>query len=88
MKRKPEITLLEVAGIITRFVDGSCDPYEWDDFMSPLIRDPAIRKVREECERIEADFPAQHDREWCNPDGGQALLKIAGRIRGEVQPQD
>ena len=85
MKRKSDLTLLDVAGIITRFVDGTCGPYEWDDFMSPPIEDPAILKIREEGERVEIDFPARHDREWCSPDGGQALLAIAERIRQSVQ---
>jgi len=88
MKRRSELTLLDVADIIIRFADGTCGPYEWDDFMSPPVKSSAILRIREECERVETDFPARHDREWCNPEGGQALLKIAERIRGEVQPQD
>lgn len=82
---KHGFTLLDAAGVITSFADGICDPYDWDEFTSTPFDNPEIQKVVQECLRVEIDFPPRHDREWCSPEGGQTLLKIAKRIRRKVQ---
>ena len=76
--------ILDAAKVIENFVDGSCGPYEWDDFLNGSKNDTDLQKIREECERIGIDYPARSDHEWCNDDGGRALLAIAGRIRRDA----
>lgn len=83
MKRDNKITLTEVAEIIAGFANGTCEPYDWDDFMSCQFKSLEIDKIRRECAEVELRFPARHDHEWCNPQGVYELIRIADKIRQE-----
>ncbi|OGV61499.1 MAG: hypothetical protein A2283_12755 [Lentisphaerae bacterium RIFOXYA12_FULL_48_11] len=76
----------KIAQAIEAFVNGTCGPYDWDDFMTCPSDNPELEAIRKECEQVETQFPARGPNEWCNPEGGQTLLKIAQRIRGKAQP--
>ena len=73
--------ILNAAKVIESFVDGSCGPYDWDDFLNGSKNDADFQKIREECERIEIDYPARSGHEWCDDEGCRALLAIAARLR-------
>lgn len=73
--------ILDAAKVIESFVDGTCDPYDWDDFLNGSARNAELQKIREECERVEIDYPARNKHEWCNDEGGRALMQIATRLR-------
>jgi len=73
--------ILDAAKVIESFVDGSCGPYDWDDFLNGSKTDAELQKIREECERVEIDYPARNNHEWCNDEGGRALMQIATRLR-------
>jgi hypothetical protein len=73
--------ILDAAKVIESFVDGTCGPYDWDDFLNCSKRDAELQKIREECERVEIDYPARDKHEWCNDGGCRALMEIAARLR-------
>ena len=39
----------EVANIIEKFLDGTGGDWEWDDFTSLRIKDPALEAIRIKC---------------------------------------
>jgi hypothetical protein len=89
--------ILDAAKVIESFVDGTCGPYDWDDFLNGSKKDAELQKIREECERVEIDYPACSEHEWCNDEGVRALLAIAARLRrgaactpsaGQAGPED
>jgi hypothetical protein len=76
--------ILDAAKLIESFADGTCGLYDWDDFLSGARKDAELQKILEECERVEIDYPARNEHEWCNDEGAQALLAIAARLRHEA----
>jgi len=76
--------LLDAARIIENFVNGTCGPYDWDEFLNGSKKDTDLQKIREECEHVECNYPASNEHEWCNDDGGRALMEIAARLRHEA----
>jgi hypothetical protein len=76
--------ILDAAELIESFVNGTCGPYDWDDFLNGSKKDTRLQEIREECERVEIDHPARTEHEWCNDGGAQALLAIAARLRREA----
>jgi hypothetical protein len=79
---------LDAAEIIEGFVDGSCGPYDWDNFLNGSKKDTELLKIRNECERVESEHPARNEYEWCNDEGGLALMAIAARLRHEAASGD
>ena len=73
--------ILDAAKGIESFVAGTCGPYDWNDFLNGSKRDAELQKIREDCERVEIDYPARHNHEWCNDEGDRALIQIATRLR-------
>lgn len=76
--------IIDAAKVIESFADGTCGPYDWDDFLSRSWKDSELQKIREECERVEIDYPARNEHEWCSEEGIGALMTIAGRLRREI----
>jgi hypothetical protein len=76
--------ILDVADLIQGFVDGTCGPYDWDDFLNGSEKSSELQRIRHECERVEIDYPARSVSEWCSPEGADALMTIATRLRDEV----
>ncbi len=77
MKRSRE----EVAKYVDDFVSGRGGSWDWDDFTSVPIEDPALEEVRQRCLRVAQDFPAESDRGWCGPAGMEELCRIVAELR-------
>jgi hypothetical protein len=75
--------IVDAAELIESFVNGTCGPYDWDDFLEGSKKNAKLQEIREECERVEIDHPARIEHEWCNDVGAQTLLAIAARLRRE-----
>jgi hypothetical protein len=76
--------ILDAAKVIESFAEGTCGPYDWDDFLGGSRKDSELQKIREECEHVGIDYPARTGHEWCNDDGVRELMAIATRLRVEA----
>jgi len=75
--------LFETAELITRFVEGSAEDWEWDTFTSVPGETPEAEQLRQEVLAVTTSFAPRSANEWCAPDGMQALRKIAARVLGK-----
>ena len=76
MSRSAKTKSAEMVDVIRRFVHGSIEPYEWDDFMGIPFEDAILEYARIECEMVLRDSEAGIDDE--NSD--DRLLAIAQRL--------
>ena len=69
-------TCTEVAEIIERFVEGTCGPWDWDDFISFPLDDPALEAVRRECADLPDRYPPTKRGWYCNDEGLDELRRL------------
>lgn len=67
----------ELSTLIRSFVNGSCGPGDWDDFLSIRQKDPEIEQLRLRIIEIEKEYPRTKAKTWCSEEGMQELLRIA-----------
>lgn len=79
--KKYQLSDLEIADLIERFLAGNVKAYEWDDFISIHIKDSRLEQVRKECDEIFYKFPATELGQYCNDRGKQELLAIDQRLK-------
>lgn len=78
----------EIVSLIRKFVssDPSMGDYDWDDFCSFYLKEPYEQFVQNIVYFIDYHFPARHKHEWCNEEGGMALLRLADAIESKTLP--
>jgi len=74
----------DAANIIESFLNGTCGPYDWDDFTSLKSSDPIVEEIRKKCMTIPSQFPPKHHSEYCNTAGVQALHQFASALRSNA----
>lgn len=77
--KKSNISKLEVAQILQDFLDGTGQPYAWDDFtLGTSFEDSYLDRIRVRCLRLSEEFPpARRDHYY----GEQGLEVIRAYIR-------
>jgi len=76
------------ARIILSFLDGSCGPYDWDDFVSPNRTDPQFRQITNYCIDSQSLYPALEENEWCNDQGANALRHLVSLLNSTTSFQE
>jgi hypothetical protein len=71
----------EVSNIIQRFVDGTGDKWEWDDFCSVPMENPDLEMTRGKCINLCFTHPASDKQHFCDADGIQLLLEMVQSLR-------
>jgi hypothetical protein len=71
----------EGANLISRFLDGSSEPYEWDDFTSVRCKDSVLESARQRCAAVQDEYPSENPGEYCNSQGVEVLRRIAAELR-------
>ena len=71
----------ELAEIIQRFL---CGPYDWDDFISFPVQDPALEDIRRQCEELPSRFPPTPKGGYCSEDG----LSVLSDLLRECAPDE
>jgi hypothetical protein len=69
----------EVAQIIEDFLNGTGGRWDWDDFCSSPIDDPALDAVRMRCVDIRDEDPDPVH--YCGADGIEALRGLVSSLR-------
>ena len=78
----------ENAELITRFVKGEAEDWEWSAFEAVDAELPEVEALRQEVLAVAQQYPARNGNEWCAPDGMSALRAIANRILGVAEDDD
>jgi hypothetical protein len=68
------------AGIIKRFISGSSDRYEWDDFETIPEKNPVVDLAIRLCWYFAAKFPATKPTEYCSSEADPWFLRIANAL--------
>lgn len=69
-----------VTDLIGRFIGGNIGPYEWDDFISTPLNDPALEAIRCACVNAPKEFPPTDKSHYCSKDGLEMLRSLANRM--------
>lgn len=77
---------LEAIDLIERFLNGTADEWEWDDFMSVRLSDRAVEDVRKVCASLPARFPSTQRGMYCSPEGLKELGAYLKRLKEEHAP--
>jgi hypothetical protein len=80
-----ERTPHEVATVIRRFLDGTSGKYDWDDFTSIPIRDPALDGVRRTCRELWLHYPPIQDGHYCSEEGLEILRALVRKLPLDVR---
>lgn len=70
----------EAAGVIRRFLEGTGDEWEWDDFLSIPQSDPETSKIQGFCRQLHSDYPSSKRTEYCNEDGLHMLRRLLKKL--------
>lgn len=71
-----------ISETITRFLDGACDEWEWDDFTSAPIREAFLEGIRLVCIGIRDAFPPPAgSAAYCSKEGMDFLRVIALHLK-------
>lgn len=77
---------IQTITLIRRFIQGSVDPYEWDDFISIPLRDPELEKLRITCVNLPKDFPPADKQHYCGQAGLEILESLARHLERKNDP--
>lgn len=72
------MTAQETADLIERFLNGSIEDWEWDDFLSSSQPDLASEETRQRCVRLPIEFPSSDGTGFC---GDVGLQWLEARVR-------
>jgi hypothetical protein len=76
-----QVTPSEICDILTRFLDGTGSPYEWDDFISINLSDPKLEAIRQRCEGLREEFPPHVSNQFCGPQGLEIVRGFVLELR-------
>ncbi len=79
--KRVEQTADQVATTIEEFLDGTCGPYGWDDFLSITLLDPQLERIRSFCGEVKTLYPPGKQRGYCSTEGFRVLRSLAERLR-------
>lgn len=77
----------DAADAIDAFIDGTCGPYDWDDFLHHALDNRALPEVRQaarQCLDVERDYPPQrkyNETGWCSEEGIEKMRDISRQLR-------
>ena len=73
----------EVADEIERFLNGTCGPWDWDEFTSFPIEDPELDAIRKQLAHLPVDYPPSEPGHYASDEGKQVALEIVERLRSK-----
>jgi uncharacterized protein YdaL len=73
---------IRASELIVSFVDETCGPHDWDDFIMPKAKDPDFQLVCDFCNCTQDLYPTAQG--WYNNYGNQMLRKLAEMLRSHV----
>lgn len=83
-QRVPDLSKREIADIIERFILDSTKPWEWDDFVSVPLRDPALDTIRKQCRDLPDCFPPTREGNYSSDEGVKFLENLVKKLREDT----
>jgi hypothetical protein len=72
--KKSKLSKLEVAQILQDFLDGTGQPYAWDDFtLGTSFEDSYLDRIRVRCLGLSEEFPPTEPRHYCGEQGFEVI---------------
>jgi hypothetical protein len=71
----------EVILEIEKFLNGTGDAYDWDDFLTFPIYDQQLDEIRIECAELRDKYPPGGCRQYCGDEGLKRLKEIVEQLR-------
>lgn len=68
---------------IRDFLQGTGNPWDWDDFTSVRIGYPELDAVRAFCLELPAKYPPAESMHWCNSEGLRELRRKLEQLESE-----
>lgn len=79
---KYNLTKEEVAQILQDFLDGTGNPWAWDDFtLGMTLVDTDLDTIRIKCLGLGEEFPPENRNEYCNERGRQVMRDYVRQLR-------
>ena len=75
------MTRAEVAKAIEDFLEGTGQPWDWDDFTSVRISDSSLESIRQRCAQLDLEFPPEESGQYCGPAGFEVLRGFVRELR-------
>ena len=75
------MTKTEVAKCLEDFLRGRGGGWDWDDFLSIRIKDPAIERIRLRCASLPESYPPESPGQYCNQEGLAVLRSLLADLR-------
>jgi hypothetical protein len=73
---------LELAGVIERFINGSSQPWEWEDyFLCKSCKDPFLISAQRRMLSISMEFPPASKGHYTGPEGIAVLRGLVEELR-------
>ncbi len=69
-----------IAKTLEDFLEGRSGTWDWDDFISTPLDDPALERIRRESARLPDTFPPVTAGEYCSPEGMARLRELLDAI--------
>jgi hypothetical protein len=73
-RKRNQLTRDDVAAAIDAFLSDTGSRYDWDDFTSRPINDPALDAIRMRCLGLPEELPSHTPHQYCS-DAGFAVLR-------------
>jgi hypothetical protein len=80
---RQKLTAKDVRSILGRFLDGTAEPYEFDDFVSLSIEDPRLDAIRERCAGLSSEFPPEVRGHYCGEGGVEVMRRFMKELENE-----
>ena len=76
----------EVANTLERFINGSGDEWEWDDFINgSTLLDEFLESIRIQCQQLPSTHPPLEGQGYCSAQGVQTMKQLVVKLRGRSQ---
>ncbi len=80
--------LKETVELITRFVNGEAEDWEWSTFEAVEADAAPVEAMRQEVLAVATKYAPRNGNEWCAPEGMAELRRIANRVLGVASDDD
>jgi len=73
----------EVANTIERFIEGSGEAWQWDDFINgSALKDESLEHIRIQCQQLPSTHPPNEGQGYCNAQGVETMKQLVAKLTG------
>jgi hypothetical protein len=84
-RKRNTLTPDDVVSTLEAFLSEFGSRYDWEDFVSRPINDPALDAIRVRCLGLPGEFPPQDPHQYCSEAGRDVLRAYVAQLRARCQ---